>query len=104
MDTLIGNFAKSLQSGSGYDLSMTLSPVAPASDPNRLYNFHRSTNAAHAQRDIKTKILHNTSSPFRLSTEEATGWAEVYYTYWKAVGEILSADEAARNGAKVGRF
>lgn len=103
MDAIIDGFQKAYEGGDGYALSMTLSPMPSESDPNRLYNFRRSTNIAQAQWELKNRITSN-SSPFRLPKEEGDGWVEVYFTYWKAVGEILNAEEAVRNRTKVGHF
>ncbi|KAE8448509.1 COP9 signalosome complex subunit 8 [Mollisiaceae sp. DMI_Dod_QoI] len=92
MDIIFEDFRKAYGEGNGYDLSMTLSPVAPDSQPDRLSKFYRSTNFAHVQKDFKYRILHDMSSPFKLPAEEGNGWVEVYHTYWKAVGELLSAE------------
>jgi hypothetical protein len=100
MDAVFEDFRKAYEKGNGYDVSMTLLPVAPASDPDRLYHFFHSTNFSQAQNDLKNKILYN-SSPFKLPREEGNGWVEVYYAYWKAVGEILNAEEAAKTNSKV---
>jgi hypothetical protein len=101
MNPIFEEFRTAYGAWNGYGLSMTLSPVAPASDPGRLYNFYRSTNFSQAQKDIKNSIIHASSSPFNMSADEGTGWTEVYFTYWKAVGEILNAEEAMSKDAKV---
>ena len=44
MDPIFEGFKKAYEEGNGYDLSMTLSPVDPDDEPDRLYNFFRSTN------------------------------------------------------------
>ncbi len=101
MDQLFENFKRAYETGNGYDLSMTLSPVSPASDPDRLTKFFRSTNYGQAQRDFKNRILHDNTSPFVLPQEEGNGWVEVYLAYYKAVGEILKAESAAEANEKV---
>ncbi|KAK6582160.1 hypothetical protein PZA11_005857 [Diplocarpon coronariae] len=90
MDLLFEEFGKACQEGNGYDLSMTLSPISPASDPDRLARFFRSTNYAQAPREFRNRILNDNASSFTNPQEE--GWVEVYYAYYKAVGEILKAD------------
>lgn len=92
MDIIFEDFRKAYEKGNGYDLSMTLSPIAPKGQPDRLQKFYRSTNFAHVQKDFKYRILHDASSPFKLPVDEGNGWVEVYHTYWKAVGEILNAE------------
>ncbi|PBP25952.1 PCI domain-containing protein [Diplocarpon rosae] len=98
MDLLFEGFGKAYQEGNGYELSMTLSPVSPASDPDRLTRFFRSTNYAQAPRDFSNRILDVNTSSFTTAQEE--GWVEVYHAYYKAVGEILKADSAAETDAK----
>ncbi|PBP16582.1 PCI domain-containing protein [Diplocarpon rosae] len=99
MDFLFEDFRKAYQEGNGYQLSMTLSPVSPASDPDRLTRFFRSTNYAQAPRDFSNRILNVNTSSFTTAQEE--GWVEVYHAYYKAVGEILKTDSAAEAHAKV---
>ena len=101
MDSIFKDFKKAYGEGHGYDLSMTLSPVPPLSDPDRLLAFFRSTNHASAKTDFKYQILYDSSMPFKLPTDEGNGWVEVYFTYWKAVGEILNAETASKSSAKV---
>lgn len=101
MERIFEEFGKAYSAGNGYDLSMTLSPVAPAYDPDRLNKFFRSTNQAQAQRDFRNKILNDSTTPFTLPSEEGNGWVEVYVAYWKAVGEILKTSGTAETNAKV---
>lgn len=101
MDQLIDELRNGYVNENGYDLANTLSPVAPASDPNRLYNIHRSTNFSQGLVQIRNKILYDNVLSQKLSNEEAYGWAEVYFAYWKAIGEILKAEEAVKNHIKV---
>ena len=92
MDVVFEDFRKSYGEGDGYGLSMTLCPIPPNDQPDRFPNFYRSTNFQHVQKDFKYRILHDASSPFKLPIEEGNGWVEVYFTYWKAIGEILNAE------------
>ncbi|KAL2060038.1 hypothetical protein VTL71DRAFT_9860 [Oculimacula yallundae] len=101
MDIVFSAFSGAYEKGDGYELSQTLSPIPPASDPDRLDRFYRSTNFQHVQRDFKNRILNNHSFPFTLPQDEGNGWVEVYQLYWKAVGEILKAEAAAETNAKV---
>ncbi|KAG0651630.1 COP9 signalosome 8 [Hyphodiscus hymeniophilus] len=100
MDSVFQDFKKAYSEGHGYGLSMTLSPIPPSSDPNRLKAFFRSTNHASAKTDFKYHILYDNSMPFKLPQDEGNGWVEVYFAYWKAVGEILNAETASKAGAK----
>lgn len=100
MDIVFEDFRKAYEEGDGYGLSMTLCPIPPTDQPDSFTNFYRSTNFQHVQKDFKYRILHDASSPFKLPIEEGNGWVEVYFTYWKAIGEILNAEaknEKVRN-------
>jgi hypothetical protein len=101
MEPVFEGFKKAYEVANGYDLSMTLSPIPPSSDPDRLHSFFRSTNHASAKTDFKYQILYDSSMSFKLPADEGNGWVEVYFAYWKAVGEILDAETASRSGAKV---
>lgn len=96
MDALIRDLKKAYVDGDGYALSMTLSPIPPASDPNRLRNIYASSNFQHVTSDLEQGISYN-SSPFQLSGQEGEGWVGIYHAYWKALGEILKAEESNRN-------
>jgi hypothetical protein len=104
MDSVFDDFKKAYGEGHGYGLSLTLSPVPPSSDPDRLHSFFLSTNHASAKTDFKYQILYDNSMPFKLPAEEGNGWVEVYFAYWKAVGEVLNAETASRSSAKVHGF
>lgn len=104
MDIIFEDFKYAFEQGDGYGLSQTLSPIDPPSQLGRLKAFYRSTNAASASKDFKYRVLYDNSTPFKLSQEEGNGWVEVYFAYWKAVGEILKVEDAQRLGTKVSRL
>lgn len=104
MDRFFDGFKEAYGSGDGYGLSMTLSPLDTSSQPDRLSSFFRSTNAASAVKDFKYRILYDNSNPFKLSQEEGNGWVDVYFAYWKVVGEILNAEAATKANEKVGKL
>jgi hypothetical protein len=101
MDLIFDDFRKAYEKGDGYGLSQTLSPIPPPTQPQRLYNFFRSTNFATVQKDFKYQILYSNLLPFKLPVDEGNGWVEVYHAYWKAVGEILNAENAPKSNTKV---
>lgn len=76
-------------------VSNLLSPVAPADDPARLYEFYSLSNAVRIPGDIRSALG---DSGLGLSSAETGAWTDIFVTYWKAVGEILSADEATNLG------
>lgn len=104
MDSFFARFKEAYARGDGYGLSMTLSPLDTPTEPNRLSSFFRSTNAASAVKDFKYRILYDNSNPFKLSQEEGNGWVDVYFAYWKVVGEILNAEAATKANDKVGKL
>lgn len=104
MDRFFNEFKEAYGNGDGYGLSMTLSPVDPSSQPNRLSSFFRSTNVASAVKDFRYRILYDNSSAFRLSHEEGNGWVDIYFAYWKAVGEILKAGNSTQANEKVSKL
>jgi hypothetical protein len=101
MDPIFEGFKKAYEECNGYDLSMTLSPVDPDDEPDRLYKFFRSTNFAQVKNDFQYRILYDNDTPFKLLAEEGNGWVEVYLAYWRAIGEILNAEHATKSNSKV---
>ena len=93
MDRVFTTFARALEEQNGYLLAETISPVPPKDDSGRLYAIHRGANAFSVQGDVRRAI-----GPLRLDKQEANAWVDVYVAYWKAVGEILAAEEAQNVG------
>ena len=100
MDPIFDDFRQAFVEGKGYDLSQTLSPIPSPSQPQKLYNFFRSTNFATVQKDLKYQILYNNASPFQLPPDQGNRWVEVYHAYWKAVGDVLNAENAPKTNTK----
>lgn len=97
MDALIRDFARVYNAEDGYGLEAILSPLAPLNDSGRLYALHRGTNAYSVQSDVRAGL-----NALRLDKAEANVWLEVFVAYWKAVGEILAAEEATNVGKSNG--
>ncbi|CAK7236507.1 COP9 signalosome (CSN) subunit [Sporothrix curviconia] len=98
MDKLFREFGQALGRYNGKELSATLSPVAPADDPYRLRNIWNGAGHHDAKAVIKRKIQNNSDG---LAHNEVMGWTEVYYAYWKALGQILLVQDAANDGGPV---
>jgi hypothetical protein len=98
MDIISHAFRAAQQSGNGYVLAETLTPLAPSQQPNLLRLFYRSTNAAKVNIDIRHSFLFKDKT-LGLSSAEGNAWVDVYVTYWKAIGAVLTAeDELASKG------
>ncbi|RFU33270.1 hypothetical protein B7463_g3085, partial [Scytalidium lignicola] len=100
MDSVFKTFKNAHADGDGYLLSQTISPIAPSERPDQLYSFYKSTNFASVKNDFKYRIVYDNKNTFKLSTEEGNAWVDVYVGYWKAVGEILSAEVANKANSK----
>jgi len=96
MNSLVADFGRAIVAQDGYALSATISPIPPKNDSGRLYALHRDTNAFSAQSDFRFAITRNPT--FRLEKQESNAWIEVFVAYWKAVGEILVAEESLNLG------
>ncbi|KAI9817161.1 MAG: COP9 signalosome (CSN) subunit [Pycnora praestabilis] len=94
MDNIFADFHQAQIIGSGPLLSSTIEPVAPRTDPDRLYIFAKSSNAFNIQSDIRY-CINDSSSSIRLTKAENNAWVEVYVGYWKAIGELLAAEEGS---------
>lgn len=70
-----------------------ISPVAPAHDPGRLYDFYRASSDAKVEADIRYALKYNESA--RMTNKESGAWVDILAFYWRAVKEIIKAEEAA---------
>lgn len=100
MDAILSDFRRALAVGDGYGVAATITPVPPPKDAGRLYAFHRSTNVFSVQSDIRQAIA--SYNNMGMTKPEINSWTEVYVAYWKAVGEVLNAEEIAYQGQKDG--
>lgn len=72
------------------------SPVPPAQDPGRLYDFFRASNDVQIEGDVRYVLKHNKTT--RMTQKESGAWADIIVSYWRAVKEIIKADEASNQG------
>ncbi|TKA73653.1 hypothetical protein B0A55_06502 [Friedmanniomyces simplex] len=96
MDALWDDFATAQNTCNGYLLATTISPEPPATDPARLYNFSRWTNAYSVQTDLRYKLQYNPS--VHLEKKEAGAWLEVFTAFYTFTGKLLAAEEAQTAG------
>ena len=98
MDRIFSDFRQAQEYGSGSLLSTTLLPIATPTDPDRLRAFYGSTNKLKVGPDIRSQILNNPYAGYQLSKAEGEAWVDVYVAYWRALGEILLAEDAIVRG------
>lgn len=96
MDSIITDFGRAINAQDGYALAATISPIPPKQDGGRLYALRRATNAYSVLSDFRYAIGQNPN--FTLDRQESVCWIDVYVAYWKAVGEILAAEESMNAG------
>ncbi|KAI4166086.1 MAG: hypothetical protein LQ342_000517 [Letrouitia transgressa] len=89
MDRLFYTFQEAHLLFSGPLLSTTLTPIAPASDPNTLRQLLVDTNIFSVAGGVRGSIENST---LRLSKAEINAWVDIYVAYWKAIGETGRAE------------
>ena len=95
MDSIFQEFGEALSRQNGYQLSQTLTPELPV---DLLREIWRTTNFHDAKSLLKRGIqAAGSSSGFKLPYDEVQGWVEVYFAYWKAIGELLAVLEQSSN-------
>ncbi|KAF9691936.1 hypothetical protein EKO04_010107 [Ascochyta lentis] len=72
------------------------SPVPPAQNPGRLYDFFRASNDVQIEGDVRYVLKHNKTT--RMTQKESGAWVDIIVSYWRAVKEIIKADEASNQG------
>jgi hypothetical protein len=98
MEEILGVFREAIGEENGYKLAQVFTPVAPANDPGRLYTFHRALSASSIQAELRNEIIYK--SQRRMPKVESNAWIEVFTCYWRAIGELLAAEEAMNVGKK----
>ncbi|KAK5139165.1 hypothetical protein LTR04_003833, partial [Oleoguttula sp. CCFEE 6159] len=94
--SIFDDFRRAVQNEDGYLLASTITPRAPEHDGGRLYDFYRTTNHYSVQTDFRYAIVYNNTAG--LSKTEGNHWLEVYVVYWKAIGQLLVAEELTNQG------
>lgn len=99
MELIFQDFGDAQTEQDGYLLARSLTPELTN---DVLVLIWRSCNAHDARHLIRRGIGGVGNQGFRrLSSEEVQGWVEVYYAYWRAVGEILAVRESSSENARV---
>ena len=82
---------------SGPLLSTTLTPLAPSHAPDRLRDFYQSSNSLSIQHDTRIGLVSHANTELRFSKAEGNTWVELYVAYWRAIGDILAAEEVTKS-------
>jgi hypothetical protein len=90
MDALIHEFRLAYSGMKGDQLAETLRPDMQL-HAARLRSLWDRGDARSTKADLNF-LFHQDHARVRLSKEETSGWLEIYFAYWKAVGEILAAE------------
>ena len=93
MDSIYIHFQLAHIEQSGPLLAETLSPEASVEDPNRLRSIVHSSTISSIQQDVRLGLLSHTNTKVRFTKAEGNTWVDVYIAYWKAIGEIVSAQD-----------
>ncbi|KAL1878615.1 hypothetical protein VTK73DRAFT_7696 [Phialemonium thermophilum] len=95
METIFQEFGESFANRNGYQLSQTLTPELPN---DLLREIWKSTNHEEARTLLKRGLQASSSrsSAFSLSHEELKGWVDVFFAYWKAIGELLAVQNRGK--------
>ncbi|KAI8933517.1 hypothetical protein NX059_009254 [Plenodomus lindquistii] len=96
MQAALVPFHEAYASGLAQPVANFLSPVAPAHDPGRLYDFFRASNDDKIEGDIRYAL--KSAKNTRMTNKEAGAWVEIIACYWRAVKQIIKVDEAANQG------
>ena len=96
MQAALQPFHDAHATGQAWRVAYTLSPIPPHDDPGRLYDFYRASNEHQVEGDIRYALKYSQTS--KLPPKESSAWTDVFVAFWKAVGEILRAEEATNLG------
>jgi hypothetical protein len=96
MQAALQPFHDAHATGQAWRVAYTLSPVPPHDDPGRLYDFYRASKEHQVEGDIRYALKYSQTS--KLPPKESSAWTDVFVAFWKAVGEIIGAEEASNLG------
>ncbi|KAH7390864.1 hypothetical protein DE146DRAFT_634721 [Phaeosphaeria sp. MPI-PUGE-AT-0046c] len=93
MQAALAPFEEAYATGLAQPVADFLSPVAPTQDPGRLYDFYRASNDEKIVGDVRYALKYNKKT--RMGQKESDAWVDILVGYWRAVKQIILADEAA---------
>lgn len=95
MQTALAPFFQAYATGLAQPAAAFFTPVAPSNDPGRLYELCRVSNDHMIEGDVRHAL---NDRSLRMSMDERAAWTDIIVSYWRAVKEIIKADEAANQG------
>lgn len=96
MQAALEPFHEAYATGLAQPVADFLSPIPPPHDPGRLYDFYRASSEDKIEGDVRYALKYNKSA--RMTNKESGAWVDIIAGYWRAVKEIIKADEAANQG------
>lgn len=99
MSSLFADFKRAQKLESGPLLAATLQPVAPPQNPGLLRAFYSLSNPTDVSADIRFYLLQDRSTSVKLPKQEGKAWVEIFVALWKAVGEVLKAEDSTQKGS-----
>lgn len=96
MQAALEPFKEAYATGLAQPVAEFLSPLPPAHDPGRLYDFYRASNDDKIEADVRYVLKYNKKT--RMSNKETDAWIDLVTGYWRAVKQIILAEEAANQG------
>lgn len=99
MDALIKEFKAAYAGQNGNELAKTLTPDVQL-NAARLMAVWDSGDAQSIKDDLRFLFVRDKSTRLKMSPDEAEGWQEIYYSYWKALGEILAVEGLRKTRVK----
>jgi len=96
MQAALEPFHQAYASGLAEPVAHFFSPIAPSHDPGRLYEFYRASSEDKVEGDVRYGLKYNKST--RMTNKESGAWVDIISCFWRAVNQIIKADEAANQG------
>jgi hypothetical protein len=93
MQAAIEPFVEAYATGLAVPVGQFFSPVPPAHDPGRLYDFYRASNDDKIEGDVRYALKYDKRA--RMTNKESGAWVDIIANFWRAIKEIILADEAA---------
>jgi len=91
----LADFHTAYEGKSAVGVARFLSPVPPAHDAGRLYDFWRCSTESKVEQDIGYALGYG---QYRLPRREVDAWVDILACYWRAVDRIIKHEQAQNQG------